>query len=71
MILDVVTIFSQLIRAALLPHTLDRQSPHRAQFGLWGPFSGTFSDNGIFPHFQLELSHRFYFNLIDLQLCYF
>lgn len=47
MVLDVVTIFSQLIRAALIPHTLDRQSPHRAQFGLWPAFSGTFSDHGI------------------------
>lgn len=48
MVLDVVTIFSQLIRAALVPHTLDRHSPHRAQFGIWQPFSGTFSDHGIF-----------------------
>ena len=46
MVLDVVTIFSQLIRAALIPHTLDRQSPHRAQFGIWQPFSGIFSDHG-------------------------
>lgn len=46
MVLDVVTIFSQLIRAALIPHTLDRQSPHRAQFGIWQAFSGIFSDHG-------------------------
>jgi hypothetical protein len=46
MVLDVVTIFSQLIRAALIPHTLDRQSPHRAQFGIWQAFSGIFADHG-------------------------
>ena len=56
MVLDVVTIFSQLIRAALIPHTLDRQSPHRAQFGLWPAFSGTFSDHeGIGSWFVLCL----------------
>ncbi|KAK4002670.1 exocyst complex component 2 [Daphnia magna] len=56
MVLDVVTIFSQLIRAALVPHTLDRQSPHRAQFGIWQPFSGIFSDHeGIGSWFVLCL----------------
>ena len=47
MILDTVTIFSTLIRAAFLPHTLDRQSPHRPQFGMWSAFNAAFSDQGI------------------------
>lgn len=55
MVLDIVTIFSQLIRAALIPHTLDRQSPHRAQFGLWPAFSGTFSDHGTFDFFTANV----------------
>ena len=46
MVLDVVTIYSQLIRAALLPHTLDKSSPHRTQFGMWPAFNGAYSDQG-------------------------
>jgi len=47
MVLDVVSIYSQLIRAAFIPHTLDGQSPHRAKFGLWPAFSSSFTDEGI------------------------
>ena len=50
MVLDVVNIFSQLIRAAFIPHTLDRHSPHRAQFGLWSTFNSTLSEQGILPN---------------------
>ena len=57
MILDVVNIFSQLIRAAFIPHTLDRHSPHRVQFGLWPTFNSTLSEQGIFL--------LFFFTLID------
>jgi len=45
MVLDVVSIYSQLIRASFIPHTLDGQSPHRAKFGLWPPFSSSFTDD--------------------------
>ena len=41
MVLNVVSIYSQLIRAAF---TLDRSSPDRAQFGLWPAFNGAYSD---------------------------
>ena len=46
MVLDIVTIYSQLIRAAFIPNTLDRSSPHRAQYGLWPPFNSTYCDQG-------------------------
>lgn len=58
MVLDVVTIFSQLIRAALIPHTLDRQSPHRAQFGIWQAFSGIFSDHGNYFRYVYSYMYK-------------
>ena len=64
MILDVVNIFSQLIRAAFIPHTLDRHSPHRVQFGLWPTFNSTLSEQGIFLLFFLLLLIHFPFNIL-------
>nr|QEI22742.1 Sec5 [Artemia sinica] len=37
-VLDIIVIYNHLVRAALLPRTLDSQSEHRERFGLWPDF---------------------------------